>query len=71
MLRSNDPSQLQRDPQSYGSVLVYENQLIEFVSALPEDYDLYGLEDHVQQLRLLNSLNLTIWPADIDDPIDR
>lgn len=54
-----------------GSVLVYENQFIEFVSALPEDYNLYGLGEHIQQLRLLNNLNLTIYAADIGDPINR
>ena len=26
-----------------GSVLVYENQFIEFVSQLPENYNLYGM----------------------------
>lgn len=29
-----------------GSVLVYENQFIEFVTQLPADYNLYGNEKH-------------------------
>lgn len=53
-----------------GSVLVYENQFIEFVSALPQDYNLYGLGEHITQLRLLRNLTLTIYASDIGDPID-
>lgn len=36
---------------SAGSVLVYENQFIEFVSQLPEDYNLYGLGERIHGLR--------------------
>ncbi|KAI9931271.1 hypothetical protein ASPWEDRAFT_101185 [Aspergillus wentii DTO 134E9] len=53
-----------------GSVLVYENQFIEFVSSLPEDYNLYGLSEHVNQLRLLRNATLTAWAADAGNPID-
>lgn len=53
-----------------GSVLVYENQFIEFVSALPKDYNLYGLGERVAQLRLLRNASLTMYAADIADPID-
>lgn len=54
-----------------GSTLVYENQFIEFVTALPKDYNLYGIGEHVQQLRLLDNLNLTLYASDIADPIDQ
>lgn len=53
-----------------GSVLVFENQFIEFVTTLPKDYNLYGVGEHIQQLRLLNNLTLTLYASDIGDPID-
>ncbi|KAF5861685.1 hypothetical protein ETB97_012705 [Aspergillus alliaceus] len=53
-----------------GSILVYENQFIEFVTSLPEDYNLYGLGERMNQLRLLENANLTMYAADIADPID-
>ncbi|GES59432.1 alpha-glucosidase AgdA [Aspergillus terreus] len=53
-----------------GSTLVYENQFIEFVSALPEEYNLYGLGERMAQLRLLRNATLTMYAADIGDPID-
>lgn len=54
-----------------GSVLVFEDQFIEFVTALPEDYNLYGIGEHIQQLRLLKNLTLTLYASDIGDPIDQ
>ncbi|KAF1985556.1 glycoside hydrolase family 31 protein [Aulographum hederae CBS 113979] len=55
---------------SSGSVLVFENQFIEFVSSLPEDYNLYGLGEHIHGLRLGNNWTATLYAADIGDPID-
>lgn len=54
-----------------GSVLVYQNQFIEFVTALPDNYNLYGLGEHIQQLRLLPNATMTVYNADAADPIDR
>lgn len=54
-----------------GSALVYEDQFIEFVTLLPQDYNLYGLGEHIQQLRLLDNATLTIYAADVGDPVDR
>ncbi|KAI2787723.1 Alpha-glucosidase [Penicillium oxalicum] len=54
-----------------GSTLVYENQFIEFVTGLPQDYNLYGLGEHIQQLRLLKNATLTLYAADTGDPIDQ
>lgn len=54
-----------------GSVLVFEDQFIEFVTALPEDYNLYGIGEHIQQLRLLKNLTLTLFASDKADPIDQ
>ncbi|KAH3374626.1 hypothetical protein KXV52_009106 [Aspergillus fumigatus] len=53
-----------------GSVLVFENQFIEFVSSLPEGYNLYGLGERMAQLRLLRNATLTTYAADVGDPID-
>ena len=53
-----------------GTKLVYEDQFIEFVSALPENYNLYGLGEVIHGLRLGNNLTRTIYAADIGDPID-
>ncbi|KAL4993786.1 glycosyl hydrolases family 31-domain-containing protein [Aspergillus recurvatus] len=53
-----------------GSVLVYENQFIEFVTSLPEEYNLYGLGERINQLRLLRNATLTTYAADIGNPID-
>jgi alpha-glucosidase len=50
--------------------LIYEDQFIEFVTALPEDYNLYGLGERIHGLRLNNNLNATIYAADVGDPID-
>lgn len=54
-----------------GTKLIYENQFIEFVTALPEDYNLYGLGERIQGFRLPNNATLTTYAADIGDPLDR
>jgi alpha-glucosidase len=51
--------------------LVYEDQFIEFVTALPKDYNLYGLGERIHGFRLNNNLNATFYAADVGDPIDR
>ncbi|KAL8776022.1 MAG: hypothetical protein Q9213_008408 [Squamulea squamosa] len=53
-----------------GTKLVFENQFIEFASALPENYNLYGLGESIHSLRLGNNYTKTMWAADIGDPID-
>ena len=49
---------------------MYENQFIEFVSSLPENYNLYGLGERIHGLRLGNNFTATIYAADAGDPID-
>lgn len=49
---------------------MYEDQFIEFVSALPEDYNLYGLGERMHGLRLNHNLTATIYAADVGDPLD-
>lgn len=53
-----------------GTVLVYENQFIEFVSALPQNYNLYGMGERLHALRLGNNLTATFWAADNGNPVD-
>ncbi|KAF2661862.1 glycoside hydrolase family 31 protein [Lophiostoma macrostomum CBS 122681] len=53
------------------SKLVFEDQFIEFVTSLPEDYNLSGLGERIHGLRLNNNLTATIYAADVGDPIDR
>lgn len=53
-----------------GSQIVFENQFIEFVSALPENYNLYGLGEVIHGLRMGNNFTRTFWAADVGDPID-
>ncbi|KAF2470977.1 uncharacterized protein BDR25DRAFT_286318 [Lindgomyces ingoldianus] len=50
--------------------LVFENQFVEFVSSLPDDYNLYGLGERIHSLRLNHNLTATIYAADAGDPID-
>ncbi|PGH01895.1 alpha-glucosidase [Blastomyces parvus] len=53
-----------------GTVLVFENQFVEFVSWLPRDYNLYGLGERIHGMRLGNNFTATIYAADVGDPID-
>ncbi|KAL3479680.1 glycosyl hydrolases family 31-domain-containing protein [Aspergillus californicus] len=54
-----------------GSVLVYENQFIEFVSSLPDDYNLYGFGEHTQQFRILDNNTMTMYANDGGNDIDK
>ncbi|KAH8655172.1 glycosyl hydrolases family 31-domain-containing protein [Xylariales sp. PMI_506] len=53
-----------------GSQIVYQDQFIEFVSELPENYNLYGLGEVIHGLRLGNNLTRTLYAADVGDNID-
>ncbi|KAI0450527.1 glycoside hydrolase family 31 protein [Xylaria acuta] len=53
-----------------GSRLVYEDQFIEFKSALPDNYNLYGLGETIHGFRLGNNLTRTLYNADVGDIID-
>lgn len=49
-----------------GTQLVYEDQFIEFVSSLPQNYNLYGLGETIHSFRLGN--NLTRVGRDMSSP---
>ena len=53
-----------------GTKLVYEDQFIEFVTNMPENYNVYGLGERIHGLRLGNNFTATIYAADAGDPID-
>ncbi|KAK4193285.1 family 31 putative glycoside hydrolase [Podospora australis] len=53
-----------------GKVLVYEDQFIEFVSTLPENYNLYGLGEIIHGFRLGNNGTRTLFAADVGNNID-
>lgn len=48
-----------------GSVLVYENQFIEFVSHMPEHYNMYGMGERIHDFRLGNNFTATSYAADV------
>ncbi|KAI0859720.1 glycoside hydrolase family 31 protein [Xylaria cubensis] len=53
-----------------GSQLIYEDQFIEFKSALPRNYNLYGLGETIHSFRLGTNLTRTLHNADVGDVID-
>ena len=55
---------------TFGSKLVYENQFIEFVTSMPENYNVYGLGERIHGLRLGNNLTATTYAADAGTPLD-
>lgn len=52
------------------SKLVFESQFVEFVTTMPEEYNVAGLGERIHALRLGNNYTLTIYAADAGDPID-
>lgn len=52
------------------TILIFENQFVEFVSTLPENYNLYGLGESIHSLRLGNNFTKTIYAVDVGDVID-
>ncbi|KAF2219453.1 glycosyl hydrolases family 31-domain-containing protein, partial [Elsinoe ampelina] len=76
---SNDPTfsfTVSRDStgdilfSTLGSKLIYEDQFIEFVTSLPENYNMYGMGEHFHALRLGNNYTATFYAADNGNPID-
>lgn len=52
------------------TILIFQNQFVEFVSTLPENYNLYGLGESIHSLRLGNNYTKTIYAVDVGDVID-
>ena len=54
-----------------GTKLVFENQFVEFVTTMPNNYNVYGLGERIHGFRLGNNFTATIYAADAGDPIDQ
>lgn len=53
-----------------GNKLVMEDQFYEIVNNLPENYNLYGMGEHLHALRLGNNFTATFFAADAGNPFD-
>jgi len=53
-----------------GSKLIFEDQFIEFVTTMPENYNIAGLGEHLHNIRLGNNITMTLYNADTPDPVD-
>jgi alpha-glucosidase len=71
---SNDPTfsfTVKRQQVDYplfttsGSVIVFEDQFVEFGSALPEQYNLYGLGESIHDFRLSGNVSNTTEPTNL------
>lgn len=53
-----------------GSVIIYEDQFIEFGSSMPENYNLYGMGEAIHAFRMGNNYSRTFFAADVGNPLD-
>ena len=58
---------------TYGTVIVFEDQFLELTTAMVPDYNIYGLAENIHSFRLGNNFTQTFWNAynlDNDEEID-
>ncbi|KAK3620594.1 hypothetical protein LTR56_023307 [Elasticomyces elasticus] len=55
---------------TYGHVIVYEDQFLELVTNMVEDYNVYGLAENIHDWRLGNNHTQTFWATDSGNTID-
>ena len=48
---------------TYGSVLVFQNQFLELVTQMPANYNVYGLGENIHDFKLGNNYTQTFWAA--------
>jgi len=48
---------------TYGSVIVFEDQFLELTTAMVPDYNIYGLAESIHSFRLGNNFTKTYWSA--------
>ena len=48
---------------TYGKVIVFEDQFLELVTAMVPDYNIYGLAESLRSFRLPNNFTQTFWNA--------
>ncbi|KAJ4292427.1 hypothetical protein N0V90_009089 [Kalmusia sp. IMI 367209] len=55
---------------TYGHVIVYEDQFLELVTNMEDDYNLYGLAENIHDFRLGNNYTQTYYNVDAGNPVD-
>ncbi|KAK4892471.1 hypothetical protein LTR49_028591, partial [Elasticomyces elasticus] len=55
---------------TYGHVIVYEDQFLELVTNMVEDYNVYGLAENIHDWRLGNNHTPTFWATDSGNTVD-
>ncbi|CAN9381530.1 unnamed protein product [Alternaria alternata] len=56
---------------TYGHVIVYEDQFIELVTNMVDDYNVYGLAENVHDFRLGTNHTQTFYAVDAGNTVDR
>nr|POF15174.1 alpha-glucosidase [Quercus suber] len=56
---------------TYGHVIVYEDQYIELVTNMVDDYNVYGLAENVHDFHLGHNHTQTFWAVDAGNTVDR
>lgn len=56
---------------TFGKVLVFQDQFLELVTSMVPDYNVYGLAENIHDFRLGTNYTQTFWAADSGNPIDR
>ncbi|KAK9426617.1 putative alpha-glucosidase [Seiridium unicorne] len=58
---------------TFGTVIVYEDQFLELVTSMVPDYNIYGLPESIRPFRISNNYTQTFWnqyPVMNDQPLD-
>jgi alpha-glucosidase len=55
---------------TYGSVLVFQDQFLDLVTNMPADYNVYGLAENIHDFRLGNNYTQTFWAASDGNAVD-
>ncbi|KAK0880551.1 hypothetical protein LTR87_005673 [Friedmanniomyces endolithicus] len=55
---------------TYGHVIVYEDQFLELVTNMVENYNVYGLAENIHDWRLGNNYTQTFWATDSGNTVD-
>ncbi|KAF2113536.1 hypothetical protein BDV96DRAFT_601038 [Lophiotrema nucula] len=55
---------------TYGHVIVYEDQYLELVTKMVEDYNVYGLAENIHDFRLGTNYMQTYYAVDAGNSID-
>ncbi|KAH7130041.1 glycosyl hydrolases family 31-domain-containing protein [Dendryphion nanum] len=56
---------------TYGHVIVYEDQYLELVTNMVDDYNIYGLPENIRDFHLSQNYTQTFYAVDAGNPVDR